>query len=131
MARIRQKNVTAAQWSPNGEALGTLDLSRRLAHEEAGLGCVVRWVGPARYTVRRNALKRDDRESWLGAQFLGDLSEVRGVTGRHVPGFPEPVVGPPGHQVEMEVEDVLPPGLPVRLEDRHPDQQGHPRAPHP
>ena len=28
MTRIRQQNVTAAQWSPNGEALGTLDLSR-------------------------------------------------------------------------------------------------------
>jgi len=27
MPRIRQQNVTAAQWSPNGEALGTLDLS--------------------------------------------------------------------------------------------------------
>ncbi len=24
---IRQQNVNAAQWSPNGEALGTLDLS--------------------------------------------------------------------------------------------------------
>src|SRR6185437_9202060 len=52
---------------------GTLDLSRRSVHEEAGLGCVVRWVGPARYTVRRNTLKRDDRESWLRAEFLGDL----------------------------------------------------------
>jgi glutamine synthetase len=28
MTRIRQKNVTAAKWSPNGEALGTLDLSK-------------------------------------------------------------------------------------------------------
>jgi glutamine synthetase len=28
MTRIRQQNVTAAQWSPNGEALGTLDLSK-------------------------------------------------------------------------------------------------------
>ncbi len=28
MPRIRQQNVTAAQWSPNGEALGTLDLSK-------------------------------------------------------------------------------------------------------
>ena len=27
MTRIRQKNVTAAKWSPNGEALGTLDLT--------------------------------------------------------------------------------------------------------
>ncbi|MEX2253001.1 MAG: glutamine synthetase III [Thermoleophilaceae bacterium] len=28
MPKIRQKNVTAAQWSPNGEALGALDLSQ-------------------------------------------------------------------------------------------------------
>src|SRR5919106_6701894 len=28
MAKIRQMNVTAAQWSPNGEALGTLDLTK-------------------------------------------------------------------------------------------------------
>ena len=28
MSRIRQKNVTAAQWSPNGEALGAVDLSQ-------------------------------------------------------------------------------------------------------
>ncbi|MDQ3572446.1 MAG: glutamine synthetase III [Actinomycetota bacterium] len=28
MPRIRQHNVTAAQWSPNGEALGSLDLSK-------------------------------------------------------------------------------------------------------
>jgi glutamine synthetase len=28
MTRIRQQNVTAAQWSPNGESLGTLDLSK-------------------------------------------------------------------------------------------------------
>src|SRR5215204_3779705 len=28
MATIRQKNVTAAQWSPNGAALGTADLSQ-------------------------------------------------------------------------------------------------------
>jgi len=28
MAKIRQKNVTAAQWSSNGEALGTTDLSQ-------------------------------------------------------------------------------------------------------
>ena len=28
MARIRQKNVTAAQWSPNGGALGALDLTQ-------------------------------------------------------------------------------------------------------
>ncbi len=27
MSRIRQQNVTAAQWSSNGEALGTLDLT--------------------------------------------------------------------------------------------------------
>jgi glutamine synthetase len=32
MTRIRQKNVTAAQWSPNGEALGTLDLSKDEAY---------------------------------------------------------------------------------------------------
>ena len=32
MARIRQQNVTAAQWSPNGEALGTLDLSKDEAY---------------------------------------------------------------------------------------------------
>ena len=32
MARIRQQNVTAAQWSPNGEALGTLDLSEHDAY---------------------------------------------------------------------------------------------------
>ncbi len=28
MARIRQQNVTAAQWSPNGGALGSVDLSQ-------------------------------------------------------------------------------------------------------
>ena len=28
MARIRQKNVTAAQWSPNGASLGALDLTQ-------------------------------------------------------------------------------------------------------
>ena len=28
MTRIREQNVTAAKWSPNGEALGTLDLSK-------------------------------------------------------------------------------------------------------
>jgi glutamine synthetase len=28
MTRIRQQNVTAAQWSPNGEALGALDLTQ-------------------------------------------------------------------------------------------------------
>ena len=28
MAKIRQKNVTAAQWSPNGAALGVLDLTQ-------------------------------------------------------------------------------------------------------
>ncbi len=28
MSRIRQQNVTAAQWSPNGEALGSADLSK-------------------------------------------------------------------------------------------------------
>ena len=28
MAKIRQKNVTAAQWSPNGAALGALDLTQ-------------------------------------------------------------------------------------------------------
>ena len=27
MTRIRQQNVTAAQWSSNGEALGALDLT--------------------------------------------------------------------------------------------------------
>src|SRR4051794_9959972 len=27
MTRIRQQNVTAAQWSSNGEALGTVDLT--------------------------------------------------------------------------------------------------------
>lgn len=27
MSRIRQQNVTAAQWSSNGEALGALDLT--------------------------------------------------------------------------------------------------------
>ena len=32
MTRIRQQNVTAAQWSPNGEALGTLDLSKDEAY---------------------------------------------------------------------------------------------------
>jgi glutamine synthetase len=32
MARIRQQNVTAAQWSPNGEALGTLDLTKSDAY---------------------------------------------------------------------------------------------------
>ena len=28
MPRIRQHNVTAAQWSPNGEALGSVDLTQ-------------------------------------------------------------------------------------------------------
>ena len=28
MTRIRQQNVTAAQWSSNGEALGALDLTQ-------------------------------------------------------------------------------------------------------
>jgi glutamine synthetase len=28
MTRIRQKNVTAAQWTPNGDALGTVDLTQ-------------------------------------------------------------------------------------------------------
>jgi glutamine synthetase len=28
MTRIRQKNITAAQWSPNGEALGAVDLTQ-------------------------------------------------------------------------------------------------------
>ena len=28
MPRIRQTNVTAAQWSPNGEALGAVDLTQ-------------------------------------------------------------------------------------------------------
>ncbi len=32
MARIRQQNVTAAQWSPNGEALGSLDLTKNDAY---------------------------------------------------------------------------------------------------
>ncbi len=32
MPRIRQHNVTAAQWSPNGEALGSLDLSKSDAY---------------------------------------------------------------------------------------------------
>jgi glutamine synthetase len=32
MTTIRQKNVTAAQWSPNGEALGSLDLTDRDAY---------------------------------------------------------------------------------------------------
>ena len=27
MPRVRQTNVTAAQWSPNGEALGAVDLT--------------------------------------------------------------------------------------------------------
>ena len=32
MPRIRQHNVTAAQWSPNGEALGSLDLTKSDAY---------------------------------------------------------------------------------------------------
>ena len=28
MTRIRQQNVTAAQWSSNGEALGAIDLTQ-------------------------------------------------------------------------------------------------------
>ena len=28
MPRIRQHNVTAAQWSPNGAALGSVDLTQ-------------------------------------------------------------------------------------------------------
>ena len=32
MTRIRQQNVTAAQWSPNGEALGSLDLTESDAY---------------------------------------------------------------------------------------------------
>ena len=28
MTRIRQKNVTAAQWSPNGESIGAPDLTQ-------------------------------------------------------------------------------------------------------
>ena len=32
MPRIRQHNVTAAQWSPNGEALGSLDLTESDAY---------------------------------------------------------------------------------------------------
>ena len=28
MPRIRQQNVTAAQWSPNGAALGAVDLTQ-------------------------------------------------------------------------------------------------------
>ena len=32
MPRIRQRNVTAAQWSPNGEALGSLDLTKNDAY---------------------------------------------------------------------------------------------------
>ena len=32
MPRIRQQNVTAAQWSPNGEALGSLDLTKSDAY---------------------------------------------------------------------------------------------------
>ncbi|HYH60571.1 MAG TPA: glutamine synthetase III, partial [Solirubrobacterales bacterium] len=32
MPRIRQHNVNAAQWSPNGEALGSLDLTKSDAY---------------------------------------------------------------------------------------------------
>ncbi len=32
MTRVRQQNVTAAKWSPNGEALGTLDLAESGAY---------------------------------------------------------------------------------------------------
>ena len=51
MTRIRQQNVTAAQWSPNGEALGTLDLSRDDAYPFA-----VNVFSPQ---VQRERLSRD------------------------------------------------------------------------
>ncbi len=56
----------------------------------------------------------------LAAEPFRDRFQPRRIAWRHVPWLPEPVVGPSGDQVEMEMEDVLPPGLPVRLEDRHP-----------
>ena len=33
MTRIRQQNVTAARWSSNGEALGTVDLTEEKNNE--------------------------------------------------------------------------------------------------
>jgi glutamine synthetase len=51
MTRIRQQNVTAAKWSPNGEALGTLDLS-----EDGSFPFAANVFSPA---VQRERLSKD------------------------------------------------------------------------
>ncbi len=72
MTRIRQQNVTAAQWSSNGEALGTIDLT--LPENEA-FGANVFSVA-----VQRERLPGDVFE-----KLTGDAGGRRGDRLRHSP----------------------------------------------
>ena len=71
MTRIRQQNVTAAQWSSNGEALGAIDLTQP---ENDAFGANVFSVSVQRERLPGDVFERLQRTSFrIAPKFLQAL----------------------------------------------------------
>ena len=77
MPRIRQQNVTAAQWSPNGEALGSLDLTKSDAYPfgENVFSAAVQKERLSKDTFRKLQNVLDKGES-LDSSLAGEVAEA-------------------------------------------------------